>query len=166
MRHIVRLYTIGVYGFDARSFFGALEEADADLLLDIRRRRGVRGAQYSFANANRLIDQLEKRGIEYRHVLELAPDEKTLASIHAAEKAGHRKVSERTELPGDYVKRYRNLVLDKFDFAGLAKELKGFKAPVLLCVEGEPNACHRSLAASALAPELGVKRITHLRAES
>jgi uncharacterized protein (DUF488 family) len=160
----LRLYTIGVYGFDARSFFDALDEVGADLLLDLRRRRAVRGAHYSFANANRLIEQLETRGIAYRHVLDLAPDEATLATIHAAEKAEHRKASERTELPDDYVKRYRKLVLDRFDFAGLAKELKGYKAPVLLCVEGEPNACHRSLVAEALAPELGLKRVTHLRA--
>lgn len=162
----MRLYTIGVYGFDARTFFDALEGAGADLLLDLRRRRAVRGPHYSFANANRLIDGLEKHDIAYRHVLDLAPDEATLATIHKAEKAEHRKASERTELPDDYVKRYRKLVLDRFDFAAFAKELKGVKAPVLMCVEGEPNACHRSLVAAALAPELRLKRVTHLRAGS
>lgn len=161
----VRLYTIGVYGFDAQGFFGALEDAGADILLDLRRRRAVRGPHYTFANANRLIDQVQKRGIAYRHVLDLAPDEATRAALHAAEKAQHRKASERTELPDDYIKRYRKVVLDRFDFAAFARELKGYNAPVLMCVEGEPNACHRSLAANELAPELGVKRITHLRAE-
>ena len=160
----MHLYTIGVYGFDARGFFAALEDAGADLLLDVRRRRAVRGPRYSFANAKRLIDELERRGIEYRHVLDLAPDNATRASIYAADKAAHRKASERTELPAGYVKRYRKLVLDRFDFAEFAGELKGYKAPVLMCVEGEPNACHRSLVAKQLATALGLKRVTNLRA--
>ena len=45
-----RVVTIGAYGFSADRFFAALREAGVDTFLDIRQRRGVRGAEYAFAN--------------------------------------------------------------------------------------------------------------------
>ena len=44
-----RLYTIGVYGFTKQTFHDALDEARIDAVVDIRRRRGVRGREYSFS---------------------------------------------------------------------------------------------------------------------
>ena len=46
--------TIGVYGWTLDRFLAALDEADVRLLLDVRQRRGVRGAEYAWANAQRL----------------------------------------------------------------------------------------------------------------
>jgi hypothetical protein len=46
--------TIGVYGFDRNSFLAALRGAEVKLLLDVRQRRGVRGSEYAWANAQRL----------------------------------------------------------------------------------------------------------------
>lgn len=69
-----RVLTIGVYGFGRNEFFNALEKAGADVFLDIRQRRGVRGSHYAFANVGRLSAELERRGIAYRHIKELAPD--------------------------------------------------------------------------------------------
>jgi hypothetical protein len=42
-----RLLTIGAYGFGPDEFFSALENAGADVFLDIRQRRGLRGSRYA-----------------------------------------------------------------------------------------------------------------------
>ena len=65
--------TIGVYGWTLDRFVAALGEADARLLLDVRQRRGVRGAEYAWANAQRLEAALADAGVDYRHIKELAP---------------------------------------------------------------------------------------------
>nr|MDQ4041644.1 DUF488 domain-containing protein [Actinomycetota bacterium] len=65
--------TVGVYGFTAQTFLAALREAGVRVLLDVRQRRGVRGAEYAWANARRLQDALAGAGIAYRHHPELAP---------------------------------------------------------------------------------------------
>jgi len=49
---LTTLYTIGIYGFSEAEFFHRLVEAGIGTFIDIRRRRGVRGQEYSFANAN------------------------------------------------------------------------------------------------------------------
>ncbi len=67
------LRTIGVYGFDRDSFLTALTGAGVELLLDVRQRRGVRGSEYAWANAQRLQAALAEPGIGYSHLKELAP---------------------------------------------------------------------------------------------
>ncbi|MBF6228718.1 hypothetical protein IU470_26900 [Nocardia abscessus] len=49
-----RIATIGVYGFTAGAFLERLAGGGVGLLLDLRRHRGVRGADYSWANSARL----------------------------------------------------------------------------------------------------------------
>lgn len=158
----VRVCTIGVYGASGETFFAALEKARADLLIDIRHRRAVRGPRYAFANAGRLTDELERRGIAYRHELGLAPSAAMLKLQHDADARAKRLLSERTELDPAYVKRYVAQVLDRFDFEALAGEIAEFRRPVLLCVERIPAACHRSLAAPPLARALGTAKVEHL----
>lgn len=51
---MIRLVTIGVYGSTERKFFDALVRAKVDVFCDIRLRRGMRGATYSFANSSLL----------------------------------------------------------------------------------------------------------------
>ena len=63
--------TIGVYGFTADTVLAALRRAKVQVVLDVRQRRGVRGAEYSWANAVRLQAALADAGIEYRHLREL-----------------------------------------------------------------------------------------------
>ncbi len=65
---MLRLATIGVSGFDRESFLGALGNAEVDLLLDVRQRRGVRGSEYAWANAKRLQAALAEAGIAYSHL--------------------------------------------------------------------------------------------------
>lgn len=158
----VKVCTIGVYGSTRAAFFDALETAGVDVLLDIRRRRAVRGSQYTFANAERLTGELAAREIEYRHILDLAPDEETLAIQHAADNEAKRLKSERTELSPEYIDQYVSHTLNRFDFSTLARELAAFNAPVLFCIERIPDACHRSLVAPKLAKALDTSEIVHL----
>lgn len=146
-----RLFTVGVYGFDAGSFFDALQRARIDLFLDLRRRRGVRGRVYSFANAGRLTAELELREIAYRHVIELAPDLATRELQRQEDALGRVSARKRTALGETFIADYTRRTLDPFDWDALIAELAQFQRPVLFCVETEPRACHRSLAAARLA---------------
>ncbi len=159
---MVTVSTIGVYGSDRGTFFAALENARADVFLDIRTRRAVRGSRYTFANAQRLIAELHVRGIAYRHVRELAPGYELLALQHAADADQGRRYSARTELSPEYLRRYRAEVLNQFDFGALARYLDAYTAPVLFCIERIPEACHRSLVAPRLARALGTEAVVHL----
>jgi uncharacterized protein (DUF488 family) len=163
---MARVLTIGVYGSERETFFDALRTAGADAFVDIRRRRAVRGPRYTYANARRLTAELERLGIAYFHELGLAPDHALLDLQHAADARERLRYSERTVLAPAYVKRYARDILDRFDFAPLARELHGFQAPVLFCIERLPQACHRSLVAPRLAHALGAAEVVHLIPES
>ena len=146
-----RVLTIGAYGFEPEDFFGALEKAAADVFLDIRQRRGLRGSRYAFANVSRLTAELERRGIAYRHLKELAPDSDIRDLQRKADAAAGALKASRTELAPAFVEAYRAERIDHFDWDRLAMELELFQAPVLFCVERFPQGCHRSLVAPRLA---------------
>jgi uncharacterized protein (DUF488 family) len=153
--------TIGVYGFDRDSFLTALVEANVDLLLDVRQRRGVRGSEYAWANARRLQAALAEAGIGYTHLKELAPTT-DLRELQYREDArlGEGKRS-RTVLAPEYIRLYTEQILDRVDLAPIINWI-GDSSAALLCVERDPEACHRSLVASKLEREwdFGVR---HLR---
>jgi uncharacterized protein (DUF488 family) len=151
-----RLFTIGVYGCDGERFFDALQQAKVDLFLDLRRRRGVRGKQYAFANANRLQKELEVQGIAYRHILELAPDPATRELQYRQDAADRVAKRQRTSLSEAFVVDYTGRTLDPYNWNALIDELDGFQRPVLFCVERTPEACHRHLVAERLAGVTGL----------
>jgi uncharacterized protein (DUF488 family) len=154
--------TIGVYGFDLEGFLGTLRDAEVGLLLDVRQRRGVRGAEYAWANAKRLQASLAGAGIGYRHVKELAPTtELRQLQYRADDRTGVGKRS-RERLDDEYRERYENEILAQFDLADLVAGLPTEAATALLCVERDPEACHRSLIAAKMTRELGVT-VTDLR---
>ena len=157
------LYTIGVYGTTARAFFQELVDRDVDVLIDIRRRRAVRGSLYTFANAERLIAELAERGIAYKHVLGLAPDMETLKLQGKADEEAHQRKAERQELSQAYVKQYVARTLKTFDFTALAEELKTYRAPAIMCIERVPQACHRSLVAPKLQAAMNAREVVHLQ---
>ena len=68
----------------------------------------------------------------------------------------------RAELAPEYVERYTREILDRADLDALVADLPGSGAAALLCVERDPEACHRSLVAERLASEHGVS-VTHLK---
>ncbi len=153
--------TIGVYGFDRDSFLEALTDAGIDLLLDVRQRRGVRGSEYAWANARRLQTALEETGIRYTHIRELAPTTE-LRQLQYEEDArlGEGKRS-RTVLAPEYTRRYTEEILDRADLGSVVKWIGGSSA-ALLCVERDPEACHRSLIAARLERDCGFE-VNHLR---
>jgi uncharacterized protein (DUF488 family) len=155
------LNTIGVYGFDRGSFLDALTGAGVGLLLDVRQRRGVRGSEYAWANAQRLQAALEEAGIRYSHLKELAPTtEMRQLQYREDERKGEGKRS-RTVLAPAYVERYTAEVLGQVDLAPVVRFVGNSRA-ALLCVERDPEACHRSLIAERLRSELGFE-VEHLR---
>lgn len=153
--------TIGVYGFDGPGFIRALEEAGVGIVLDLRQRRGVRGSEYAWANSKRLQAALGEAGIGYSHLPELAPTtEMRQLQYEEDARRGEGKRS-RTELAPAYVERYTAEVLDRVDLDPIVRFV-GSNRAALLCVERDPEACHRSLIAARLEHELGTA-VTHLK---
>ncbi|WP_067474891.1 DUF488 domain-containing protein [Actinomadura hibisca] len=150
------MVTIGVYGFAADAFLEKLADGDVGLLLDLRQRRGVRGPDYSWANSARLQRALAEADVGYRHVKELAPTtELRQLQYREDDRLGVGKRN-RVALAPAYVERYTREVLDSFDLGALVAELPDDSTIALLCVERDPEACHRSLVAARLRAEYGV----------
>ena len=128
----------------------------------MRQRRGVRGAEYAWANAKRLGTALEEGGIAYRHHPDLAPTTE-LRQLQYAEddRQGVGKRS-RTTLARAYRERYVREILDQADLDAVVAELPAEGAAALLCVERDPEACHRSLVAERIEAEHGIP-VEHLR---
>ncbi|WP_107656573.1 DUF488 domain-containing protein [Nocardia suismassiliense] len=156
-----RLTTIGVYGFTAATFIEQLTDARVGLLLDLRQRRGVRGAEYSWANSARLQQALAAADIGYRHVRELAPTtELRQLQYREDDRQGVGKRN-RVALASEYAQRYTREILDPFDLGTLVAELPSDSMAALFCVERDPEACHRSLVAARLHAEHDLP-VTHL----
>jgi uncharacterized protein (DUF488 family) len=154
--------TIGVYGFTAEKFLSALREANVHQVLDVRQRRGVRGSEYAWANSARLQEALADAGIEYRHHKELAPTTE-LRRLQYREDA-RLGVGKRTrvELAHQYVERYTKEILKEVNLAPIVESMPTGAAAALLCVERDPEACHRSLIAERMAAQYDVS-VKHLR---
>lgn len=154
--------TVGVYGWSLERFLAALHAEEVGLLVDVRQRRGVRGPEYAWANSVRLQQALAGGQIGYSHHKELAPTTE-LRHLQYAEDArqGVGKRS-RVELADGYRVRYTREILDQADLASLVEEISARGAATLMCVERDPEACHRSLIAARLAEEYDVP-VDHLR---
>ena len=159
---MARIATIGVYGWTLDAFLAALQAADVGLLVDVRQRRGVRGSEYAWANAVRLQRSLAQARIVYEHHKELAPTTE-LRQLQYAEDAregvGKRA---RVRLAPVYADRYRREILEAADLRPLLAVLPDEGACALFCVERDPEACHRSIAAARLA-ELAGLEVVHIR---
>ncbi len=145
------IHTIGVYGFTAESFFAKLLSSRIDAFFDTRRRRGVRGSDYAFANARRLQDELNRLSIDYHYLIELAPTKEIRESQKQIDASVKEIKKNRTALSEIFVSRYLNEVCVPFDWDEFVKSaLSQYKNPVFFCVEREPESCHRSLIAGEL----------------
>jgi uncharacterized protein (DUF488 family) len=137
-------------------FLEALRSAGVEVVVDVRQRRGVRGSEYAWANARRLEGALDEARIGYEHRRDLAPTtELRQLQYREDERVGVGKRS-RDRLASEYVRRYTSEVLDRVQL----EPPPGRSA--LLCVERDPEACHRSLIVGRLAAEHGLA-VTHLR---
>lgn len=153
--------TIGVYGFDRDSFLAALKSTEVSLLLDVRQRRGVRGSEYAWANAKRLQASLAEAGIGYTHAKELAPTTAMReAQYREDDRLGEGKRS-RTRLSAEYERLYTEQILEPAELEPVVNWIGSGRA-ALLCVERDPEACHRSLIADRLQSDFGF-RVEHLR---
>lgn len=159
---VARLVTVGVYDWTLERFLEALRSADVRMLIDVRQRRGVRGSQYAWANSKRLQAALADAGVAYEHLPELAPTTE-LRQLQYAEDArqGVGKRS-RAQLAEEYVSRFTTERLDQVDLAPIVESLPADGAVALLCVERDPEACHRSLVAERMAERFGLA-LEHLR---
>lgn len=158
---MARIATIGVYGFDLGSFLAALDGAGVGVLVDVRQRRGVRGHEYAWANSQRLQAELAEAGISYQHHKELAPTTAMREAQYRADDAAGVGKRNRTRLAPEYERLYTEQILDRADLepiVALARE----RLPALMCVEADPEACHRSLIAARLEREHGLEPL-HLR---
>jgi uncharacterized protein (DUF488 family) len=157
-----RVATIGVYGFSGPSFLDALRDADVRLLVDVRQRRGVRGSEYAWANSRRLQAALAEAGIEYEHWLSLAPTTELRQRQYAEDARQGVGKRSRVKIAPAYAEGYTREILDHADLDALVAELPDTGIAALMCVERDPEACHRSLIAARLAEEFGVA-ISHIR---
>ncbi len=153
--------TIGIYGFDRETFLATLAGAKVELLLDVRQRRGVRGSEYAWANSRRLQTAMAEAEIGYVHHKELAPTTELRQILYAADAERGEGKRSRTILDPEFVGRYEREILDRVDLGEMVDSLDSAFA-ALLCVERDPEACHRSLIAERLHSERGF-RVRHLR---
>ena len=106
--------------------------------------------EIEFEDGTRVWTSRERLCTELRH-LQYAED--------ARQGVGKRS---RRELAADYARRYTTEILDHADLTPVVSALPTRGTAALLCVERDPEACHRSLIAQRLAARHNVA-IAHLR---
>lgn len=160
-RAVKRVVTIGVYEWDLDSFLAALDAAGVRLLLDVRQRRGVRGREYAWANAVRLQGSLAGARVAYRHHKELAPTTELRRLQYAQDALMGVGKRSRVELAPAYRDGYTREILDHVALGPIVEELPREGPSALLCVERDPEACHRSIIAERMANRHDVA-VSHL----
>lgn len=159
----MEFFTIGVYNSTEKEFFDKLTKNNIDTFCDIRQRRGVRGAKYSFVNSNRLQQKLNELEIKYGYVPELAPTSEIRGLQKEIDLEKGELKSERHELGKVFVIEYKNKILKNFDFETFIEKLEqvGANRVAFFCVEEFPEACHRSIVTDRLTDKYNYK-VTHL----
>ena len=154
-------FTIGVYNSTENDFFNKLVENNIDTFCDIRQRRGVRGAKYSFVNSNRLQQKLNELGIRYSYIQNLAPTTEIRELQKAIDDEKGELKRERQELGNIFIIQYKNRILKNFDFDTFFDDLDqiGASKIVFFCVEEHAGACHRSVVAAKLMRDFNYKII-------
>ena len=135
----MRIFTIGYEGTTVPDFIAALKGAGVERLIDVRALPLSRRPGFS---KSPLKGALEEAGIEYLHLKALG----TPAEGRAAARAGRHSDMERIyagqlELPEAMAQSAQML------------ELVSEKPSALMCMEREPEHCHRALLLKAVAPE-------------
>ena len=148
----MEFFTIGVYNSTEDQFFRKLVENSIDTFCDIRQRRGVRGAKYSFVNSKHLQRKLAELDIKYGHIVDLAPLTEVRELQKKADKQKRELKTQRQDLGEVFSREYKNQILRSFDFDEFIELLEnsGADRVALFCVEEKPEACHRSIVAEVL----------------
>ena len=131
------LATIGYEGATIREVLDTLEEANIDILVDVR--AVAMSRRPGFAKSA-LSAHLSERGIEYLHFRALG----TPAEGRAAARSGRTDVMHRIFL--------EHLATDaaQAELSRLVELVRGRKQVCILCFEADPAKCHRRLVAEAL----------------
>ena len=152
-----KIFTIGVYGFTEEVFFQTLISEGIEILCDIRRRRGMRGSKYRFANAKYLENRLKELGIRYHHAINLSPDDELRSKQKEVDKTAGIAKRERGQLARSFIEGFEQRYLKDFNAERFLSEFLAQKTSIcFLCVEENPSACHRSLVAEAIQKQLSV----------
>lgn len=143
----MKFFSIGVYHSTKEEFFRKLQNSGVDVLVDIRRRRGLRGKDYSFANSKKLQEQLQEMNIRYVHVPGLSPTQSMIQAQDESDNKQGISRRDRTNLTPEFKMTYRKEILEGFDLEELVNQLKEEDAQnvALFCVEKLAKACHRSI---------------------
>jgi uncharacterized protein (DUF488 family) len=146
------LATIGYELATVASLLDALRAARIDMLVDVRAVAASRRPGFA---RTRLAANLLDAGIEYRHLRGLG----TPVEGRAAARAGRH-----AEMRSIYMEHLGSAaaLADLDELIGI---VRAGRRVCLLCLEAEPEHCHRSLVADAVAECLPV-RIVHLRPEA
>jgi uncharacterized protein (DUF488 family) len=133
------------------AFIAALHEAGVELVLDIR---AVPASRKKGFSKNLLAAHLDEAGIGYRHLRGLGTPKAGREAARAGDIAAFERIF-RAQLEEP------EAVLD----LGEALELAQTKPVCLLCMERDPEHCHRLIVAERMAKETGQK-IRHLFASA
>ena len=153
---IKKIHTLGVYGTSEESFFRTLVDHQVDMFCDIRRRRGLRGSRYKYANSAYLQAKLEELGIKYIHLIDWSPTDDIRAVQKAADKKNGVTQTTRTHVCNAFIDSYRDLFLKALDLDHFLAQVGPARVVTLLCVEQSASACHRSVAAEEVRARLNV----------
>jgi len=159
----MEFFTIGVYNSTEDLFFNKLIDNNIDTFCDIRLRRGVRGAKYSFVNSTKLQQKLFRLGLKYEHCIELAPTNEIRDFQKNEDKINSQNKRDRQVLGETFIKEYKDKILDKFELKSFLEKLEdsGSKNIVFFCVEEHNIACHRSILTNEIEQKFNY-RIKHL----
>jgi uncharacterized protein (DUF488 family) len=141
------IFTIGYAGASMPAFISALREVGVELVLDIRALPASRKKGFSKTS---LAAHLDDADIAYRHLRALGTPKAGREAARSGDiEAFERIFRSQLEEP--------EAVLD----LGEALELAQAKPVCLLCMERDPEHCHRLIVAERMAEQTGQK-ITHL----
>ena len=144
------IFTIGYEGTSIPAFISALREAGVALVLDIR---AVPASRKKGFSKTPLAGHLAEAGIGYRHLRGLGTPKRGREAAHG----GDREAFERIFL--SHMEEPEAL-LDLGEALAHARE----KPSCLLCLERDPENCHRLIVADRMARESG-QVIRHLFVE-
>ena len=142
------LATIGYEGATVRDFLQALQEEGTELLVDVRALASSRRPGFA---KTKLAANLQEAGIDYLHLRALG----TPADGRAAARAGRHE-----EMRAIFMEHLATEEAQA-QLETLADIVRSGRRVALLCLEANPEHCHRTMVADALVSKLKV-RVEHL----
>jgi uncharacterized protein (DUF488 family) len=142
------LCTIGYTKKSLRKFIQLLRGANVTKVVDVRLRNTSQLA--GFAKKDDLAFVLGVCGIEYQHVLELAPTDELLDDYHASRDWDKFEVA------------FKALLDSREPLPSLLSAADGHAVICLLCTEDQADRCHRRLVAEYAASHDPSLVVTHL----